>query len=55
LRVGTRISRSSSGRSQWPPDPSQQVATIKDGTTDQRPALYNGREGIGIMILKSKG
>ncbi len=33
-----------------------EVATIKDGTTDQRTlALYNGREGIGIMVLKSKG
>jgi HAE1 family hydrophobic/amphiphilic exporter-1 len=33
-----------------------EVATVIDGTTDQRTlALYNGRESIGIMVLKSKG
>jgi HAE1 family hydrophobic/amphiphilic exporter-1 len=33
-----------------------EVATVSDGTADQRTlALFNGREGIGIMVLKSKG
>jgi HAE1 family hydrophobic/amphiphilic exporter-1 len=33
-----------------------EVATVVDGTTEQRTlALFNGREGIGLMVLKSKG
>jgi HAE1 family hydrophobic/amphiphilic exporter-1 len=33
-----------------------QVATVKDGTEEPRTlALYNGREAVGIEILKSKG
>ncbi|MHB1224796.1 MAG: efflux RND transporter permease subunit [Gemmatimonadaceae bacterium] len=33
-----------------------QVATVVDGTEEQRTsAIYNGRESVGILIIKSKG
>ncbi|HYV97279.1 MAG TPA: efflux RND transporter permease subunit [Gemmatimonadaceae bacterium] len=33
-----------------------EVARVEDGTADQRTlALFNGREAVGIMILKAKG